>query len=476
MRCEKAWARSEFGHAELGDKRRSARLVQLAAEVAEHPAGTVTAVCRTAASREGAFRLLESRAVRVEAVRTAAETAGARRCAGHSRVIVAVDATSLSLTDVHGGKQLGGVGSWKQGARGVHVMTALASTVGGATLGLCAQRFWTRTGRSTASRRRRRHVDEKTETQFWTETLLGARENLIDQAPDCAPWFQIDRGGDCWEVLRLARQENLLLTVRATHDRRLDESAGYLWETLQRAPVRAVRRVQVAAQPPKAKRKRVGHRRYKHWTSRPQKARIARVEIRAATVSLSLRSCSGHRAGSVEFNAVLVRERSHRGENPIEWMLLTTHPIANRDDALAIVDAYCLRWRVEEFHRTWKRGLCRVEDTQLRSVSAIFKWATILATVATRAMTLSQMSRTKPDIPATDYLTTRELRAIFALRQPKGADPNVVPTLHQAVRWIADLGGYVGPWNGPPGPTVIGRGLHDVLVAARAFEGFEKMR
>jgi hypothetical protein len=30
-------------------------------------------------------------------------------------------------------------------------------------------------------------------------------------------------------------------------------------------------------------------------------------------------------------------------------------------DALAVVDAYCLRWRIEEFHRTWKNGNARNE-------------------------------------------------------------------------------------------------------------------
>ena len=51
-----------------------------------------------------------------------------------------------------------------------------------------------------------------------------------------------------------------------------------------------------------------------------------------------------------------------------------------------------------------------------------------------------------------------------------------VPHLSEAVRWLADLGGYTGPWNGPPGPTVVGRGLRTMLAAARAFENASKMR
>jgi hypothetical protein len=120
--------------------------------------------------------------------------------------------------------------------------------------------------------------------------------------------------------------------------------------------------------------------------------------------------------------------------------------------------------------------LCCVEDTHLRSREAIGKWATILATVATRAMRLTQLARKTPNEPATTALSPIEIEALIALRMPKDFKRGELPTLAKAVRWIADLGGYIGPWNGPPGTTVIGRGLHDVLVTARAFENRDKKR
>jgi hypothetical protein len=193
--------------------------------------------------------------------------------------------------------------------------------------------------------------------------------------------------------------------------------------------------------------------------------------VRATTVPLLL--ANGER---VLFNAVLVRERHRCDEDRIEWLLLSTHPIRTRADVRAIVSGYALRWRIEDFHRTWKSGLCCVEETQLRSRQAIYKWATILASVATRAMRLTHQARQTPDVPATDELTRYEIDAIIALREPKGVNPGDTPTLGQAVRWIADLGGYVGPWNGPPGPKVIGRGLDDVLAVAKALTNLNKKR
>jgi hypothetical protein len=390
-------------------------------------------------------------------------------------VVVPVDATSLTLTDRTGRKGLGAVGSWAQRGRGVHVMTALAVAVDGTPLGLCGQHYWVRQQRSTCSQRRKRRPTDRSESQYWLEVLDQAHTSLQREAPSCAPWFQLDRGADCWEVFEHARQRQLLITVRATHDRRLDLDAAYLWQTLEQRHVRARLRVDVPARPPKPMRRRVGNRRTRHWMSGPRPARIARLQVRAATVPLRLTTPTG-KILTVHFNAVLVQERSIQQPDSIEWMLLTTHPIERRADLLDVVRSYSLRWRVEDFHRTWKRGLCRVEDTQLRSRDAVFKWATLLASVATRAMRLTHLARTSPDVPATDELSDYELEALVALREPKGVAKGTVPTLAQAVRWMADIGGYMGPWNGPPGPTVIGRGLHDVLIAARAFESRDKKR
>ena len=475
MHSAKAWAESEFGEAELGDERRTRRLVQLAAEVATRPAGTVTHACASSASREAAFRLLENTAVRPDAVRAATLRATGQRCVGRSRAVVAVDATALTLTDETQTKGVGAVGAWRKGARGIHVMSALAIADDGSTLGLCAQRMWVRSQRSVHGDR---HVAEQpSETDHWLHALLEARSTLAESAPECEPWFQLDRGGDCWQVLTLADRLDLLLTVRACHNRRIEDRDGRLWAAVTGAPVIAKRRITVRARPPRSRNKRVGgkRRRVKVQIHREQ-ARSAKVEIRAAKLPLVLVSRPGCRGFPATFHAVLVREVGRHRDDAIEWMLLTTHPIDTRAQVLEVVRGYCLRWRVEEFHRVWKRGLCRVEDTQLRSRDAIFKWATLLATVATRAMRLTQLARTTPNVPATSELSKREIEALIALREPKDVPPRDSLTLAQAVRWLADLGGYTGPWNGPPGATVIGRGLHDVLVVARAFENRGKKR
>lgn len=342
-------------------------------------------------------------------------------------------------------------------------MSALVVSSDGRPLGIGAQRMWTRAERSRRNPRGKPSCGG--ENVHWLEVLEDCRTAFAHAAPSVTPWYQLDRGGDCWQVLAYAEKAGLLLTVRAVHDRRLDSRAEHLWRAVERAPVVATRRVEVSARAPRRVRRRINGRRNDVMMP-AQPPRTARVSIRAATVPVVL-SMPG-RTITVTLNAVLVREQRPRRDR-VEWLLLTTHPIQTRADILEIVRGYTMRWRIEDFHRAWKSGVCHVEDTQLRSRDAIYKWATLLASVATRAMRLTHQARATPDAPATTELSKLELEALIALRQPKNLGDRV-PTLSEAVRWIAELGGYAGPWNGPPGQITVGRGLHDLLVAARAFE------
>jgi hypothetical protein len=169
-----------------------------------------------------------------------------------------------------------------------------------------------------------------------------------------------------------------------------------------------------------------------------------------------------------------------RGEKPLDWVLYTTRPVRTGADALQVVRNYTFRWRVEDFHRTWKRGHCQVEDTQLRTAEAVVKWATILASVAARAERLRQRAREAPDESADTEFSRHEIAALLFLKGEEKRRNEVVPesgpiTMAQAVRWVADLGGYTGKSSGgSAGATTIGRGLERVAEAATIFAALRK--
>jgi hypothetical protein len=340
----------------------------------------------------------------------------------------------------------------------MQVVTALALDGHGVPLGVLAQSWWARTERSPKRRSSRRKLAEK-ETRFLVQTLDDALQRVRSASPHTPAIAVMDRGFDCWPVLRTAAQGAHFI-VRAQFDRRL--AAGprggrrYLRPCLQSQPVRGRYAVRVPERP-----------------GRP--ARMAQMKLQATRVTVELRVAKKRRE-YITLNAVLAREVDGPKGASLSWMLLTTEPIDTLAQLVEVVRGYAFRWRIEEMHRAWKRGDCNVENTQLRSREAVIKWATIHCAVATRAVRLAQLARTRPEAPASEEFTQTEIDAAIALRKKRTRfNLGDVPSLADLVRLIADLGGYTGKSSGgPPGPTVIARGLDRVGVAAEVLEILQK--
>lgn len=451
MTDTRSWAETEFGHAQLGDARRTERLVRIAARCAERPHGHVSGVLHVSAEREGAFRFVENDAVDAGQIAAASHEATARRCKAET-VLVALDQSTLSVTDRQRSKGFGRTAHNTRRKRGVEVMTALAVS-DGVSVGVLAQQWWLRSETRSPEWEKDKRPERERESDLWRRTLESACATLREHAPDVEPWFQLDRGGDIGAVLRRAKELDARLTVRAAYDRSV-AGGRQLRHALRAAPV-------------------LGHYELRVPRGYRRKRRVARIEVCATAVRLRVGDDvrSHNRKRELDFHVVRVRElRAPRGVEPIAWTLLTTVAVDDLDDAMSVVRAYTSRWRVEDFHLAWKSGVCDIESSQLRSLPAFRRWATIAAAVAARAEHLKTLSRSTPDVPALTELSRDEVDAAIVLSETKRFKIGDALTIEQAVRLIADLGGYTGKSSGgPPGARVIARGLHDVEVGARAL-------
>ena len=207
------------------------------------------------------------------------------------------------------------------------------------------------------------------------------------------------------------------------------------------------------------------------------------MTVRAATVTLDLLNAWTSSKCALTVNAVWVRETSAapRGERPLDWLLLTNYPIDSFDDAKLVLFGYTQRWRIEDFHKTWKSGVCDVESTQLHAKAHVIKWATILAAVAMRAERLKHLAREQPSLPASAELSATEVEALILLKRKYKKRTETItdamPTIAQATLWIAELGGYTGKSSGgPPGSITIGRGLEHLLIAAEVIDALRSSR
>ncbi|MDO8680916.1 MAG: IS4 family transposase [Acidobacteriota bacterium] len=461
-----AWALEEFGDTALGDARRTARLVKMAARAAENPNGKLSRVFSSARELDGAYDFIESEHVSPLAIEEAQGGATARRCVGLAYVRVAVDGSSLRLADHERDKDFGRVGTTKAGARGLKVISALAVDPGGVTLGLLSQVWWARgearSGSAKIRRKRRAQLPtEQKETRHWIEAIERTTQRL--DAVGAHGWFQLDREADAWPILSALRATKHLFTVRSSWDRAV-EATGRDKQYL---------RAHLAEQRP------IGSYEIDVPGNAKRTARRARMVMRAAEVTLRLRDRSTSKIHGFDVRVVWVREEgtTPKGEKPLDWLLLTNAPVASFADGREVVLGYASRWRIEDFHRAWKSGVCNVEDTQLRSRAAVIRWATIQAAVAARAERIKLLARGAPERPATDELGEDEIRVLIALKrqQKKRTEtvPDGVPTIAQATLWLAELGGYTGKSSGgPPGSTTIGRGLERVLHGAAALRAF----
>ena len=413
----------------------------------------VTRVCHTSATREGAFRWVENPRVDAEAVGRASHEATARRCEGRF-VYVAVDQSSLSVTD-HGHQK--GLGRTRMHSanpqRGWQVMSALAVSADRQTLGLLGQSWWIRSEGRSPSYSQDRRPWEKRESSAWNRTIDQVQDVLSEDPANPRPWYQLDRGGDAWHVIHHAVEHDLWLTVRSAYNRHLDGTARRLWEDVGRQRVQG----RTAVFLPKHAARRAGHR----------SERGRQLSLRFAQVTLQLTDFDRQRHPTVVY-AVEAREtRPPSGCPRLHWRLLTTVPVRTARDARRVVEGYSQRWKIEEFHQTWKSSGCRVERSQLRSPDALRRWATVLAAVATRIERLKRKSRAEPNLPASSELSRDEIDAAILLSETKKHRLGDDLTLQQAVTLIAQVGGYTGKSSGgPPGSQTLGRGLHDVQIAA----------
>jgi len=450
---ERAWVSEEFGELEVVDARLKPRVKRMAKRAMECGGGRISDVFCNDAERQGAYDLLEGGRVPGETLSESMGAACVQRSAHAKFVFVPIDGSSIQVVDRRKRTDLGLVGTYTNNGRGLMVVSALAVSLEGTPLGLCTQTWWARpTKRCKRGPSTYRPIHER-ESRFYVQTIQDVQHRYAQST--CVRWILIDRGGDATVILDELVRGGSRFTVRASWNRRIGsgQPRSFLRQTLGKQPIQQRYEVLIPA----------GYKRA---------ARRATMAVRVATVELNVSHDWQALRSNPTVHVVWARETNPpTGEKPLDWMLYTNAPIATAEDVRLVVRSYTMRWRIEDFHKTWKSGHCRVEETQLRSVAAVKTWATLLAAVAARIERLRHLARNEPETPATVELTEVEIEALKLLKLDQKKKTEVVgpgiPTIGLAVRWLADLGGYTGKSSGgPPGAMKIGRGLERVSDAA----------
>ena len=147
------------------------------------------------------------------------------------------------------------------------------------------------------------------------------------------------------------------------------------------------------------------------------------------------------------------------GVEPIDWMLITNSPVENREQALEKAAWYCLRWRIETWHKVLKSGL-QVEDCRLTTADRLIRYLAVMSVVAWRIFWVTLVGRIAPTASCQIFLKDFEWKILNAKFNKTQKRKNGAPTLEQASRWIAQLGGFLArKGDKQPGITYMWRGL-----------------
>jgi hypothetical protein len=446
------WVETEMATLDLGDPRRHARVKRMIVRFSEKPGASIPRASGSAADTKGAYRALGSEEIVAEEIRLAHARATEERSGEVKRVLVVQDTTALSFNTRPATRGLGPL--TKAGTRGLLVHSGLALTPEGLPLGIVHQQVWAREEEERKRHTRRKRLVEEKESFRWLE-MVDAVESLLPK--DLEVWVAGDREADLFELFAMQRREGLQLVVRAAHDRKVkSEEAQYLLEAVERAAVLGEMDVAVPR-------------------SRKRQARTATLRVQACTLKLEPpRNHLGRKDLSpVRVSVVRVRETgtTPQGEEPVEWMIITTVPVNTLARAREIVEAYAQRWKVERYHYVLKSG-CRIEELQLESADGIERALAIYTIVAWRLLYMAYVARIAPELPCTAVLEEDEWQALFVVgsRRPKPL-PETVPTVREAVRMIAMLGGFLGrKGDGEPGIQSIWTGFRRLMDFTLALQ------
>jgi hypothetical protein len=365
------------------------------------------------------------------------------------QVLLVQDTTSFNFSHHPATSGLGPLEN--QSCTGFLAHSTLAVSPSGVPLGVMEQQVWARDPAQKGLRHQRHQRPfEAKESYKWVEGLPDTT-----QLPDTLqPVVVCDAEAHIYEFLDVLHSRGLDYIVRAADYRSFTPEGQTLFAAIAQQPVQDTFALSLKRRP-------------------DREPREAQLELRFGTVTLRQPQRAEAHHATLTLSVVEVREvNPPSGEQAVHWLLLTSLPVTTIEQAQQIVTWYSYRWLVERLHYVLKSG-CKLEESQLREEVRLERLLAVYSLVAWRLLWLTYQARVTPDASCTVALQPEEWQALYLFIQRTQRLPNQPPSLRQAVRWIGQLGGFLGrKGDGEPGVKVLWRGwtrLQDIVATYALF-------
>lgn len=444
------WSEKQFGACDLGDARRTQRLVRYAQQMAEKPDASTPRQTENWGDCKAVYRLFERPQVSFESV-TAAHYRNTRTLLP-GRYLVVSDTTEIDYGYKSEREGLGPLTATHR--RGFFLHSALVlDAESRQVMGLGMQELW---ARGIGKQKRVHRINgrkRKTEHEVWGRVIDG----VTATGPN-VEWIHVcDRGADNFDVFAHVHLKGDSWVIRAAQLKRklraADGTTRKLDEILPQATLQGSYQIWVCA-------------------NQKQQARWAQVEVRSTSVTL-LRPREGSTAFAMDqgireipTNLVEVREvKAPRGSAALRWVLYTKEPVDSFEDCLRVIEHYEQRPIVEEYHKALKTGL-QVEGRQYETADRLSAVIGVICVQAVRLLQLRDVSRQAPETPAKKLVPKDWIEVLGKITRR----PRAINTVSEFLRALAGLGGFLGrKSDGQPGWQTIWRGLETLILALRGY-------
>ena len=464
-----------FGAAELGDQRRTKRLVRVADAIVRHPGGSLPEKLRSPSELTALYHLMNCKSVTHETVLAPHRKLTLRKIAEHDGpVLIIHDTTELDFTKHESLHDAGQIGNGSCKGWLCHNSLAVSPKqreVLGLTNQILHRRPTVRKKESVAAKRSR----EDRESRLWLEgtQALPSNRKIVDVC---------DRGADTFEFLEHEVLSGRTFVVRSCRDRSVvpDHANGHSKSLLHNFARTLPSLGQWTLSVPAArieKNVKTGKNRSSRKTVVNRKSREAVLHVSAAPIRLCAPSRKHGAHGNQPLLLWIVRvwePNPPQGVEALEWFLLTNHPVTTFADAWDVVSWYECRWIIEEFHKAQKTG-CGIQKPQFTKSDRLHPMIALLSVVAISLLNLRELSR-RADAqsrPATDVIAADYVQILSLWRHDK-AKPDW--TIHDFCFALARLGGHLNRRHDHhPGWIVLWKGWSNLQSMVDGANTLKKM-
>jgi hypothetical protein len=445
------WIQQEFGSNRINDVRLQDRLVIIAKSIFARPGALVSATQEDNANRKAAYKFFGNSKVNVTLIQEPHFNQTTKRCESEREVLIIQDTTYLCFGKRDALKEgYVGINQYNK-IKGLVVHSALCINTQDLPLGLIYQKIYTHKPKKGKVNCENFPIEEK-ESYRWLEVIddavkqLGANKLIIIG----------DREADIFELLYKCEELGCKVIVRQCYDRKvcIGNNRLRISDILRERAKSFTTNIPVY-----------------NTDKGLYETRKFNIKYAPILIDVPYKKKGAFKAELRPVHYSVVQAEAIDEGKEIKWILLTNLDVTNKEMALKVLGYYKKRWHIENYHKALKSGF-KAEDARLESYEALSKLVAILSVLAIRLYYILHLFKNSGEATSSLILERYEWLAL-CIKMNK-VSPNAVlkpPTISEAVRMIAQLGGYMNRKNdGPPGIITLWRGWRRLAEIASFYK------